>query len=418
MKRYGWMLIFVILAGCTRTTAPLAKSSAVKTDTPRKKPMRRVIEQPANIEAFLEAPLVARIPGDIGKVYVDIGKEVEGPKYDGKNKLLAEGTLLAELSVPDMLKEHAQKSALVKQARAEVDQARAHLSEAEAKIVRADAVLERWESEFARVEGLYKNQVVEKQILDETLSQYKSAKATRVEAVAHRDKEKADITVAQARVAVAEAEEARLKELIDYRFIRAPFDGVVTRRNIHPGHYLQPNASGGPAVLFVVAQTDKLRIWADIPETEAGYISDNLKATIHVPAIQGLKFEEKIARTSRAHDRVSRTLRVEFDRINDKESKLRPGMYANVVFDINLGERITLPANAIFTHIDQPCCWRVEAGKATRMPLKLGLRSGQDVEVLEKKIGDTWSKIDGSEEIVVTNLGVVSDGKEVRIEGK
>ncbi len=418
MKTYRWLFLAVLVAGCRQGAAPPVKSSAVKIDSPRKKALRHVIEQPASIEGFKEAPLAARIPGYVGRVYVDIGKEVKGPRYDDKNRLLAAGTLLADLSVPEMLKEHAQKSALVKQARAEVEQAKAHLGEAEAKITRADATLERWESEFARVQDLFKSRVVERQILDETLSQYKSAKAARVETVAHRDKEKADVTVAEARVAVAEAEEERLKELIEYRFIYAPFDGVVTKRNIHPGHYLQPNASGGPGVLFYVAQIDKLRIGADVPETEAAYITENLEAFIHVPAVKDLKLKGKVARTSRTLDPKSRTLRVEIDFLND-EKKLRPGMYANLVFNIDLGERYTLPFSAIFTHADQPCCWRVdESGNAARLPLKLGLRSGPDVAVLEKKLGDAWQKIDGTEKIVVTNLGAVSEGKEVRIESK
>jgi RND family efflux transporter MFP subunit len=263
--------------------------------------------------------------------------------------------------------------------------------------------------------------VVEKQILDETQQQYKSAKANRQEAGAKLEKAKADVSAANARVMVAEAEEGRLKAMADYRFIVAPFDGVVTRRNIHVGHFLQPNASGTPGVLFVVAQTDKLRISADIPETEAGYITDGLAAKIHVPALGGQTLDAKVARTSRTLDAKSRTLRVEID-YPAKDSKLRPGMYANLVFTINLGERYTLPASAIFTHADLPCCWRVdEQGKAVRTPLKLGIRDGQDIEVLEMRKGESvWVKIaDASvEKIVVTNLGAVSEGKEVRVESK
>ena len=402
MRRYLTLIILATAAaGCT--TKPVVKvESTCKTDMPKKKALRRIIEQPASIEPFQDASLLAQISGEVTNVYVDIEKTVEGPKNNQP------GTLLAEIAVPQMLKEHAQKVALVNQARAEIEQAKAHLAEAEAKITRADANHERWESEYARVADLFKSRVVEKQIVDETLSQYKVAKAARVEAVAHRDKEKADVAVAEARVVVAEAEEGRLKALSDYRFIRAPFDGIVTRRFIHTGHFLQPNASGGPTVVFMIAQTDKLRVVADIPETEAQYIASELAAKVHVPALGNQAFPGQVARTSFTLDGKSRTLRVEID-LDNKAKKLRPGMFANVVFDIDLGSRLTLPASAIFTHADAPCCWRVVDGKAVRTPLKLGVRDGQDVEVLN---------LTGNEEIVITNLAAVSEGKDVPIQRK
>jgi multidrug efflux pump subunit AcrA (membrane-fusion protein) len=395
-------------AGCRQSASPAKPAdSSVKVDSPKKKTLRRVIEQPATIEPFQEAPLVARIPGYVLKVEKDIDEDVK------------EGNLLAELSVPDLMKEHAQKQALVAQAKAEVEQAKAQVGEADAGIARADANQERWDIEYTRVMGLYKDKVVEKQILDETLHQFKAAKASRQEAGARLQKANADVAVARARVSVAEAEEGRLKAMADFRFIVAPFDGVVTRRNVHKGHFLQPVAGG--SVLFVVAQVDKLRISADIPENEAGYMTEKLAAKIHVPALDGPPLDGTIARTSRTLDPKTRTLRVEIDYVT-KNGKLRPGMYANLVFTIDLGEHYTLPASAIFTHADKPCCWRVDAdGKAVRTPLKLGLRDSQDVEVLEfRKDDTTWVKIADAltERFVVTNRGAVSEGKEVRIQSK
>ncbi|MBM3995293.1 MAG: efflux RND transporter periplasmic adaptor subunit [Planctomycetes bacterium] len=442
----GVALIATTIMGC-KPSVPAVRSDtgAVKTSTPKEKPMRVVIEQPASIDAFEETPLVAHIQGYVEWVHVDIGSEVKGPTYDAKGKMTKPGTLLAELSVPELIKELAQKSALVEQVKAELKQAEhgykaadahvrsadAYVREMQASIARANASRDRWQSELARVDDLYKKKIVEKQIVDETLNQYESAKAgcaevkakvesaqeLAKESVAKRDKAKADETAAAARVKVAEADEARVKALADYRFIRAPIPGVVTRRNIHTGHFLQPNASGGPAVLFVVSQTDKLRIHADIPENEAQYMTGNLPAKIDVPIFKDQAFDDKVARTSQSLDAKSRTLRVEID-YNNKDGKLRPGMFANLIFSVPLGERYTLPATAIFTHIDQYCCWRVEAGKAVRTPIKLGIREGQDVEVLKMQKNGVWKAVSGSEEIIVTNLGVVSEGKEVRVEGR
>ncbi len=411
MKFHGYMVCAALaafnLAGCT-TPSGIAKQAdgSVKTDTPKKKLLRRVIEQPATVEAFEETPLLARIPGYVAKVAKDIGDEVK------------RGETLAEISVPELIQEHAQKKALVVQSKAEVEQAKAQVGEADAAIARVDAQTERWEGEYARVEGLYKNKVVEKQILDETLFQLKAAKASQQEAKAKKNKANADVAAANARVLVAEADEGRVKALADYRWIVAPFQGVVTRRNIHTGSFLQPNASGGPGVLFVVARVDTLRIIAEVPEADARYITDKLKLKIQVPALKGEAFDGEVARTSRTLDAKSRTLRVEIDHAN-KGDKLRPGMFANLIISVDLPDLYTLPANAVFTHADQPCCWRVVEGKAVRTMLKVAMRDSQFVQVLDMKAGDgPWHAITGTEEVAVTNLGAIAEGKEVRVDRK
>lgn len=408
-RKLLFLVAVAMLAGCRPSNGgnPQGKGpeAAVTTGLPKKTPMRRVIEQPATVEAFEETPLVARIPGYVDKVEKDIGDEVK------------RGNILAELSVPELIKEQAQKAALVKQAKAEVELAKAQKGEAEAGIVRADANRRRWELECERVAGLLKDKVVQQQIYDETVSQFESAKAAKLEAVAKLGRAKADIDVAGARVEVAQAEADRVKALAEYRFIVAPFDGVVTRRNVHTGHFLQPNASGSPGVLFVVARTDKLRISADIPETEAGYLSGHPTAKVHSPIFRDASFEAKVTRTSWTLDTKSRTLRIEIHH-TDKSAKLRPGMFVNVTFTIDLGERNALPMSAIIPQSDPPACWRVVAGKAVRTPLKLGVRDGQNVEVLQMQKGTTWEAVTGSEEVVLTGLGAVSDGKEVNVQKK
>ena len=240
-----------------------------------------------------------------------------------------------------------------------------------------------------------------------------SAEALAKESEAKRNKAKADVEAAKARVQVAQAEAERMQALVDYRQIRAPFDGVVTRRNVHTGHFLQPNASGGPSVLFQVARIDLLRIYADIPETEAMNIVEGLPAKIQAPIFKDAPFDGKVTRTSWTLDAKSRTLRIEIDYPN-QVGKLRPGMYVNVVFTIELKDRHTLPASAVFTHGDLPCCYRVESGKALRTPMKLGVREGSTVEVLKlQKADGSWHAPTGQEEIVFTSLGAVTDGKEL-----
>lgn len=440
------------LAGCNpaATTGPTpqgkATSTGVTLGSPKKKDLRRVIEQPATIEAFEETPLVARIPGYIGKISADRGTVIQGPKVDAKGALVRPGDVLAEQSVPDMLQELAQKKALVELARAEVDQtaasleaaeaaigtARAQVREAESGRARAGASYDYWKTQYLRYAEAVKDRVIEKQVYEEAFNKFKaadaykdeieakvqSAQAQTKESEAKQKKAKADVEAARARVRVAEAEEGRLAALAEYRFIRAPYDGVVTRRNFNTGHFLQPG-SGDASVLFVVARTDTLRISADIPEAEAAFITKDLLADIEPPFLKDQSFKGKVARTSWALDGKSRTLRIEIDHPN-KDGKLRPGTYANVLFTIAFDGRWTLPASAIFTHADQPCCWLVDKDRKTvRTPLKLGVRDAKDVEIVKMQASDgKWAEVTGEEEVVVTNLGAVSEGKEVPVKGK
>ena len=95
------------------------------------------------------------------------------------------------------------------------------------------------------------------------------------ESEAKRNKANADIVAAKARVQVAQAEQGRVAALLEYTKIRAPYDGVITSRNVHTGHYLT-----GAAVkpLFVIARTDLMRIIVDVPEADAMAITDGTPA--------------------------------------------------------------------------------------------------------------------------------------------
>jgi HlyD family secretion protein len=426
-------ILLAVIAGCSPPgNAKKPADTGVGIDAPKKKTLRRVIEQPAFIEAYEETPLVARIPGYVEKVNVDIGKSVK------------QGEVLAEIAVPELLREFEEKQARVKLAKADTEQAEATLEAAESHILTANAQVKEAESAraravaevdlthsiYVRMEDLVKTRSVEVQVRDESLNKYKSAEATRQEveakvqstqamakeSVAQRDKSKADVSAAKARMEVARAEESRLASLVDFRFIRAPFDGMVTRRNVHTGHFLQPALQAGlgaPSVLFVVARTDKLRIVAELPEADSIHIADDATASIQLPIMKEQPFTGKVTRTSWTLDAKARTLRIEIDYPN-QDRKLRPGMYANLSFTAEFPDRWTLPASAIFTHVDQPSCWRVVAGKAVRTPLKLGMREGQSVEVLkmQTRVGE-WDAPSADMEVVVSNLGAVSEGKEV-----
>ena len=329
-----------------------SKTVPVRVVRPERKTIGRVIEQPGQIQPFEQTPLYARLSGYVEKVNVEtIGKRVR------------KGEVLAELHVPEMEKELKQKQALVEQARAEIEQARkmivvaeARITELEAARIRAKATCERWRKELRRIQDLVQRKVIDEQTRDETAHQFESAEGALQEADAHirlaqaqLDKARADAKTAEAHLGVAEADSEQTAELLKYRQIVAPFDGIVSRRNVDPGHFVQPSSSavsGKAMPLFVVDRMDIVRIFVEVPEADAVFVSDGSRAIIHIDALHEQEIEGKVAGTSWSLAPVERTLRTEID-LPNPEGKLRPGMYAYARISIECSGLLTLPRSAV-----------------------------------------------------------------------
>jgi RND family efflux transporter MFP subunit len=445
----------LLAAGCGQPTSPADSSPTgervptVAVVQPEQKSLRRVIELPAFVEAYEETLLIARIAGYVQKVHADIGDRVKGPRVDEQGKQLEPGQVLAELWVPEMKEELRQKQALVAVAEAEVEQdaaaleaaeanvvtARAMVREAEAARTRAQANFERWESEYQRVQKLVASKVIDEQTRDETRNQFKAAEASRAEvearvhsaqaaareSEARRNKTRADLVAAKAHVEVACAEEGRTAALLRYSKLRAPFDGVVVKRNIHTGHYLQPAGGSGLHPVLVVARMDTVRVLVDVPEAEARYVREGVPATVRFPVIKDREFTGKVTRSSWSLDPRARTLRAEID-LPNPQGLLRPGMYAYPTLCAELPAVFTLPASAV-VQAEPPYCCQVNGDRVSRLPVRIGVRDGQVVQVLKKQVRSadgqtTWEDLTGQEAIAVTSPATLSDGQAVSVERK
>lgn len=385
---------------------PPQKMLVVKAE---RKTLSRTTEQPGRIIAYEETPLYAKTTGFVATVHVDLGDKVAGPQVDAQGKITREGKLLAELSLPETEDELQQKAALITQAQAVVVQAQARVRvaaaevtsakakrvEAQAAIARSEADYKRWKSELARISELAATSSVTRKLVDETENQLQAADAVRresnakvesadafvAEAEANQQKAAADVTAAQASLRVAEADHSRVKTLLGYTRIRAPFDGVVTERNVHTGHLVQPGNSQQSKPLFVVVRTDPVRIVIDVPESEAGLTGEKDQVRIRIPSL-GMDLTGPVTRTAWVLDATSRTLRTVVD-IPNPEGKLRPGMYANAM--LTVAERpnvVVVPVSAVASGADkQPFCWTVEGKQLVRKPVTFGLRAGTEIEI-------------------------------------
>ena len=414
--------------------------------------MRRVIELPGQIEAYEETPLVARLPGQLEKVLVDAGDDITGPVYES-GQLAKKGQVLATLYVPEMVKEHAQKKAQVAQAKADVQQAEALVKTAEAQVATAKALVKEAEagrlraqstyefraSELKRFEKMAAEKTINEQARDEVRNQLKaadaglqeqeakiaSAQATAKEAEAKEVKARADLDAAKARVQVAEADEQRVAALLGYSEILAPYDGVVVRRYVHTGHYVQPGTAASP--LFLVSRTDKVRLAVDIPETDALIITDDTPAQVQVAGIPGRTFAGKVRRNTWALDKKTHTLGIEIELENPKAANakrpLRPGMYAIVTLTREVPGRWILPASAVGGQGNQTFGFIVEENKAYRVAFKTGLRDAKSVEVVQYQRSEegkaktgSWADVTGNTEFVRELVPGLSDGQPVRVQ--
>ena len=201
---------------------------------------------------------------------------------------------------------------------------------------------------------------------------------------------------------------ARVKALVDYTKIRAPYAGVVTERNVNRGDFVQPATAMSAKPLLTVARADVVRIFVAVPEMDSPRVEAGNSGYVNVQALPDRSFDGRVTRTSWALG-ANRTLNTELDLPNPL-AVLRPGMYATA--HIVLEERphaLSLPRSAIVREGKQAFCWVIERGEAQRTPVALGLQVGDDVEVT--------SGLRGDEPVIGSPTASLQQGQRVEVAG-
>jgi RND family efflux transporter MFP subunit len=442
------LIAAMMLSGCAKHSAGAEASSSttqaeVSLVHPEWQIFENSIEQPGWIKAWERAALYTKINGYVEKVNVEVGSRVR------------KGDLLAVLWVPELDEGLKRKEALVEQARidivqadkalavarANVETAKSMVKESRASLKYAQAFHERWKSEYTRMDKLATSLVVDKQVRDEILNQFKSAEAgvelaeakiqsaeaNQTESAAKIAKADADLKAAQNRLIVAQADYRSETAILEYAKIRAPFDGVVVDRLVDPGHLMQPGGFGNATnddPMFIVCRMDMVRIFLDVPEADAVSVRDGAEATVRIQALKEKEFKGKVAGTSWALESKQRTLRVEIDFPNPT-GELRPGMYAYARIRAQDNKVLAVPAAAIESRDGAHFCFLVENGKAVRTPIKVGTRQGSCVEVIQKQtkpagtLVPRWEGLNGTEWLPASYPSQWIDGQAINAaEGK
>jgi RND family efflux transporter MFP subunit len=254
---------------------------------------------PGSIQAVTEAPVLARADGYLQRRMVDIGDRVKA------------GQPLAEIAAPEVDQQILQAKAALQQAQAGLEQALANYEQGTSNMELARVTAERW-SKVAASGG------VSKQENDQYQTQFR-AQAANVQAL-----EKA-VGAQRGNIAAAEANLARLNEVQGYRLVKAPFDGVITLRNVDTGALV----NAGSTMLFRIAQTETLRTYVNVPQTNASSIKPGQTAVLTVSNLPGRRFKGTVARAAEALDPSTRTMLVEVQ-VPNTDGALLPGMYAQV----------------------------------------------------------------------------------------
>ena len=366
--RIGVVVVLVLLgAGAARTivsrmanantlesVAATANKTYVRTTTPKAAGGGgQALVLPGTLQGYTQSPVAARASGYLKRWTRDIGSRVQ------------KGELLAEIETPEIDQQLSQAVAARQQAAAAHSLAR--------------STSERWEA-------LRKKDVVSQQDLEERRG-----------------------AVAQARsnLAAADANVQRLRQLDGFKRIVAPFDGVITRRNVDVGDLIEAGSGAGGRALFVLTQTDPLRVYINVPQAYAQLVKAGQQVVVTQAELRDQSFRGEIARTSGAIDASTRMMQVEVA-LPNKDGALLPGAYVQVSLPLAASRSLTIPANALLFRAEGSQVAVVDAQGHVRLrTIVLGRNYGEAMEVLDG-LTDT-------DRLVLNPSDSLADGDQVTI---
>ncbi len=301
---------------------------------------RRHVTLPATTLGFVEANIYARASGYVLKRYVDIGDHVKA------------GQLLAEIAAPEVEDQVAQYRNSLQQAQATIRQNEAQRASTDVTSRRI-SILARdgWATLENRDTDWYDLQA---QTHATMAAQYNAA-----------------------------AMEQQLKYYNQQKFYQqvvAPFDGVMTQRNIDVGSLITADATGGTA-MFAMTHSDVIRVWVYVPQHDAFGVRPGIEAVIRVPAMPNLTFHGKVTRIADALQPGTRTLLTEVD-VPNRAGALQPGVYCTVELKIpRPAPALIVPGSAIIFNQDGMQVGVVEGGVAHLHKITITADYGTEVDV-------------------------------------
>jgi RND family efflux transporter MFP subunit len=311
------------------------------------------IALPGNTQAYTDTPIYARTSGYLKSWYFDIGARVR------------KGQLMATIETP------------------ELDQ---QLQVAQANLKSAQANLDLANVTSARYQNLLKTNSVSTQETDVAVS---------------------DAAAKEAAVDAAMANVRRLEQLQSFEKVYAPFDGIVTARNVDIGALIQAGENTTPKELFHLAAIGKIRVFVSVPESYSTAIRNGGNAALTLDEYPDRSFEGTITRNSSAIDQSTRTLNVEVD-IDNPKGELLPGAYVFVHFKVpEHAISLMIPSNTMLFRAEGLRVGVVRNGRVQLVPVTIGNDRGANVEIA--------SGLTKNDAVILNPSDSLASGQEVQI---
>ena len=341
-------------ASALETSTALHAKQYVATVLPQAGGDGQPLTLPGTLLGVIESTVYARSNGYVVRWVKDIGSSV------------TKGELLAEITAPEIDQE--------------LSQAVSARAQAAASASLATSTAERWQA-------LREKDAVTQQDLDEHVSAASQAAAN---------------------LSATDANVGRLEKLRGFNRVVAPFDGVVTRRNVDVGDLVNAGNGGTGQALFAVAQVDPLRLYVYVPQIYARQIKIGDAVTVTLAERVGQQFQGTIARTARAIDASTRTMQVEI-RVPNPTGALIAGSYVQVMLPINVDAKaLVVPTNVLLFRPEGTRVALVDAaGRVHLTSVKLGTDFGTSVEVL--------SGLSATDRLVLNPADSLADGDVVTL---
>lgn len=340
------------------TTTPANPPASAALSGPTTIDIVRVVEQPLDVQlslpgeltAFQSVAILPRVSGFVKTVQVDRGSVVRA------------GDLLATLEAPELVAQRAE-------AQARLQAAEAQLAVARAKADADGGTFNKLKAASAAPGVVAGNDV---------LVAEKAAEASR-----------GQVSAAAQSAEAARQALAAVREIEGYLRITAPFAGVVTERNVHPGALVGPSGGAGAAPLFRLVDQARLRLVVPIPEAYTSEVQVGAPIAFSVAAFPGQQFSGTIARVARSVDVGSRTMAVELD-VANADGRLPPGTFCQVRWLVRRSRpSLFVPSTSVAATTDRTFVIRVRSGRTEWVDVRTGLTAGALVEVFgDLKAGD------------------------------
>jgi len=348
------LLITVFLYSCqSEDNAGKKKTDAKQSDDPptqvfalKKGRLSSSLQIPGQLIAYQQVDLYAKVSSFVKKLYVDVGSEVK------------EGELLATMEAPEI---------------------NSQLAGAESNIKSREAIYLASKANYDR--------------MLETSKTHGTISPNDLEQAAAR--KNSDYAQFQA----AQSASKEITQTQNYLQIRAPFNGVITARNVNPGAYVGPAGKGSELPLFNLQEQKKLRLVLSVPEAYTEYLNHKDEVSFMVKSQPGRTFKATINRLSGAIDGRLRSQRVEMDVINN-DKKLLPGMVAEVNLPLPASDStFIVPKTAVVNSTESVFLIRVVNNQSQRVDVKTGRDANDFVEIYGKLNDGDLLMISASDEI-------------------